>query len=493
MSTSSGEVREGHPVAGKQLGCSKCRFSLKGCSRCRTSAHGKRSGEMPPNSKTKRRAGQNGLGPCNALKSCPAEAISLPFAHSDERQELGPSQVFHHARPANEATASTTPGHHEKCYASPVRYAACLKSSSHPEGSPPLHSSEDDPSQYPKSGEQAAAPTTSERVMQSSFLSQLHERVLEQRTLAAGPSVNDGADLNAVRRASHSSTQIMESSALGGQSMPDWATSLSPRGLTSRNKLSRPPLKVVSPTPSRLVDETESNQPHQKRHDPIVAACDDKLQSPEADTLPMHDTSVLPGSKPGVSSGGSHTWKVQACGCNYGSDPLGFKACLIHSMNVRAPQWVPPASPYCLVEEVLYKDPWKLLLACMLLNKTSARQVRLVLGPLLRRYPSPQDMRCATPSEVEDIIRPLGLHKKRALSIIRFSEEYLSKQWLEPTELHGMGKYAADAYWMFCRGQWRDLKPEDKDLANYHRYLVQTDGAGLGLEREKEEALLGLY
>lgn len=41
----------------------------------------------------------------------------------------------------------------------------------------------------------------------------------------------------------------------------------------------------------------------------------------------------------------------------------------------RTSLWVPPASPYCLVEEVLYRDPWKLLLACMLLNKTSAKQV----------------------------------------------------------------------------------------------------------------------
>ena len=37
--------------------------------------------------------------------------------------------------------------------------------------------------------------------------------------------------------------------------------------------------------------------------------------------------------------------------------------------------WVPPASPYSLIEEVLYVDPWKLLLACMLLNKTNAKQV----------------------------------------------------------------------------------------------------------------------
>lgn len=37
--------------------------------------------------------------------------------------------------------------------------------------------------------------------------------------------------------------------------------------------------------------------------------------------------------------------------------------------------WHPPVSPYGLLEEVLYQDPWKLLVACMLLNVTSGLQV----------------------------------------------------------------------------------------------------------------------
>ena len=40
--------------------------------------------------------------------------------------------------------------------------------------------------------------------------------------------------------------------------------------------------------------------------------------------------------------------------------------------------WTPPASPHSLIEEQVYNDPWKLLLVCMLLNKTAGRQVRRV-------------------------------------------------------------------------------------------------------------------
>ena len=38
--------------------------------------------------------------------------------------------------------------------------------------------------------------------------------------------------------------------------------------------------------------------------------------------------------------------------------------------------WEPPASPYGLIEEQLFGDPWRLLVACILLNQTAAKGVR---------------------------------------------------------------------------------------------------------------------
>ena len=49
-----------------------------------------------------------------------------------------------------------------------------------------------------------------------------------------------------------------------------------------------------------------------------------------------------------------------------------------------------------------------------------------------------------------------------------------------------MGQYAADAYNIFCRGDWRSVAPTDKDLLKYHRWLLETDGEGVGLLREAE-------
>ena len=44
--------------------------------------------------------------------------------------------------------------------------------------------------------------------------------------------------------------------------------------------------------------------------------------------------------------------------------------------NYRVALWEPPVSPFGLIEEQVYHDPWRLLVACMLLNKTSGRAVR---------------------------------------------------------------------------------------------------------------------
>ncbi|KAG7155269.1 methyl-CpG-binding domain protein 4-like 2 [Homarus americanus] len=38
--------------------------------------------------------------------------------------------------------------------------------------------------------------------------------------------------------------------------------------------------------------------------------------------------------------------------------------------------------------------------------------------------------------------------------LIRFSEEYLTKDWIYPKELHGIGKYGNDSYRIFCVNEW---------------------------------------
>lgn len=38
------------------------------------------------------------------------------------------------------------------------------------------------------------------------------------------------------------------------------------------------------------------------------------------------------------------------------------------------------------------------------------------------------------------------------------ADEYLTKQWRYPVELHGIGKYGNDSYRIFCVDEWRQVR-----------------------------------
>jgi methyl-CpG-binding domain protein 4 len=78
-----------------------------------------------------------------------------------------------------------------------------------------------------------------------------------------------------------------------------------------------------------------------------------------------------------------------------------------------------------------------------------------------------------------DLIKPLGLNEKRAKTLIRFSNEFLTRDWRYADTLYGIGKYGSDSYRIFCLGEWKDVQPKDHKLNLYHDWLWQQDKAGL--------------
>nr|XP_046253358.1 methyl-CpG-binding domain protein 4 [Scatophagus argus] len=137
-------------------------------------------------------------------------------------------------------------------------------------------------------------------------------------------------------------------------------------------------------------------------------------------------------------------------------------------------KWTPPRSPYSLVQETLFHDPWKLLVATVFLNKTSGKMAIPVLWQFFERYPSAEVTREADWKPMSELMKPLGLYELRAKTLIRFSDEYLTKQWRYPIELHGIGKYGNDSYRIFCVGEWRQVTPEDHKLNKYHAWLWEN-------------------
>ncbi|XP_073675401.1 uncharacterized protein mbd4 [Garra rufa] len=134
-------------------------------------------------------------------------------------------------------------------------------------------------------------------------------------------------------------------------------------------------------------------------------------------------------------------------------------------------KWTPPRSPYNLVQETLFHDPWKLLVATIFLNKTSGKMAIPVLWEFFERYPSAEVLRVSDWRPLALLLQPLGLSTLRAKTLIRFSDEYLSKSWRYPIELHGIGKYGNDSYRIFCVEEWREVTPDDHKLNDYHAWL----------------------
>lgn len=134
-------------------------------------------------------------------------------------------------------------------------------------------------------------------------------------------------------------------------------------------------------------------------------------------------------------------------------------------------KWKPPPSEIRLIQHDHFHDPWRVLVICILLNRTSGSQTRRIISEFFSLCPNAKAATEVAPEQILTIIRTLGLHHKRAVMIQRFSREYLGQNWTHVTQLHGIGKYAADAYALFCTGKWERVNPTDHMLNYYWEFL----------------------
>eukprot|EP00435_Cladocopium_sp_Y103_P033078 s1240_g8.t1 len=140
-------------------------------------------------------------------------------------------------------------------------------------------------------------------------------------------------------------------------------------------------------------------------------------------------------------------------------------------------------SPFGLIEELLADEPWQLLTTCILLNKTGRAVVDRMLPEFLAICPGPQGLLDTAPEVLHRIFQPLGLHRKRARMLRRFSEEYMEAEReaegdFIPLErvrrFHGVGKYASDAYEIFVLKQISTVQPTDVYLRWYREAALNT-------------------
>ena len=119
-----------------------------------------------------------------------------------------------------------------------------------------------------------------------------------------------------------------------------------------------------------------------------------------------------------------------------------------------------------IIQQEFQHDPWKMLVGCIMLNQTHNRQVREVIYDFFEKYPNPQSIDESSREDIVERLRPLGFYNRRANTIIRFTNEYITKQFKHISELYGIGKYASDSYEIFIKGN-TNVEPTDKILLRY--------------------------
>eukprot|EP00520_Triparma_pacifica_P013562 CAMPEP_0118657720 /NCGR_PEP_ID=MMETSP0785-20121206/14174_1 /TAXON_ID=91992 /ORGANISM="Bolidomonas pacifica, Strain CCMP 1866" /LENGTH=187 /DNA_ID=CAMNT_0006550667 /DNA_START=66 /DNA_END=626 /DNA_ORIENTATION=- len=134
-------------------------------------------------------------------------------------------------------------------------------------------------------------------------------------------------------------------------------------------------------------------------------------------------------------------------------------------------------SPFGLLEELTFHDPWRLLLTCILLNRTTRRQVDKVIDEFFEAWPTYQALlENGTRSSISVCIQPCGMWMKRAEHILRYSLEYKSLDTTSDTSelgeaevkgLTGCGDYAWDAYRIFVKGETEGFVSKDHALNMY--------------------------
>jgi methyl-CpG-binding domain protein 4 len=195
----------------------------------------------------------------------------------------------------------------------------------------------------------------------------------------------------------------------------------------------------------------------------------------------------------------------------------------------------PPLSSdtFGIIQEELASDPFQLIIAVTLLNKTRATVALPTFRSLVARWPTPAALSAARPSALQAHLHPLGLQTRRTRTLLALTRDWLATPpragarhrtrdypfrgagrdvrrgevladadpragALEVAHLRGLGAYAWDSWRIFCRDvlrgvargwdgegaagdevfepEWKRVQPEDKELRAFLRWMWLKEG-----------------
>ena len=112
------------------------------------------------------------------------------------------------------------------------------------------------------------------------------------------------------------------------------------------------------------------------------------------------------------------------------------------------------------------KNIWQHMVGVICLNQTYRKQVKEVLPKLFKRYPNAKAYLRGRLKTQETMLKPLGMWSVRAKRLRKMSEQFLTWDYKDASDLHGIGKYGNDSYRIFYKNEI-PTDVQDKELRKY--------------------------
>jgi len=132
---------------------------------------------------------------------------------------------------------------------------------------------------------------------------------------------------------------------------------------------------------------------------------------------------------------------------------------------------VQPLRDDLMVQQQINMDPWSHMVGVIMLNQTGRKPVKTILPEFLARWPTPEALLRSRIIDIEELIKPLGMHRVRAKRLYKMSIDFLTWDHNNARDLHGIGKYGSDSYEIFFKNNFA-TQPTDKELLRYLGEIV---------------------
>ena len=112
------------------------------------------------------------------------------------------------------------------------------------------------------------------------------------------------------------------------------------------------------------------------------------------------------------------------------------------------------------------ENEWQHMVGVICLNLTHRRQVKELLPKLFKRYPTAKSYLRGSLKTQQRMLKPLGMHEIRSKRLRRMSEDFLTWNRKDASDLYGIGKYGSDSYRIFYKNEIPN-DVQDKELKKY--------------------------